>query len=90
MRLLGGLFCVAVAAVFCVYGQVVDPHARRFTHDRDVETAFVWRHIPRWDSQVDERYFGYSVPRAYRPRSQPADHNTDLALLPDGRNLRAR
>src|ERR1700682_1466225 len=52
-----GLLSSVVLASFCVQAQVADAKSKRtFTHDRDVETAYTWRHIPRWNG---ERLVGY-------------------------------
>src|SRR5258708_2697968 len=40
--------CLALAA-FSMPAQETGPRVKRFQHDRDVETAFVWGSPPRWE-----------------------------------------
>lgn len=42
-----------VSDYFCPACTIPDARARRtFTYERDVETAFVWRNIPRWNGEI--------------------------------------
>lgn len=45
-----GCFPLVYSAVFCLTGQVNEGREKRtFTHEREVETAFVWETPPRWE-----------------------------------------
>jgi hypothetical protein len=47
------LVCFALLAAACLHGQVPEVKAKRtFTHGRDIATAYVWRHFPRWDGKL--------------------------------------
>ncbi len=49
LRISLGLLAVAI---FCLTGQVNEGRAKRtFTHERDVETAFIWDSFPRWEGR---------------------------------------
>jgi hypothetical protein len=52
------LFGCALVAVFWIGALTVHAQAKHqaFRHDRDVETAFLWEAVPRWDG---ERLLGY-------------------------------
>jgi hypothetical protein len=43
--------CLALAALF-MEAQGTIPRVKRFKHERDVETAFVWASPPRWEGNV--------------------------------------
>jgi hypothetical protein len=46
-------------AALCLHGQVAGTAAKRtFTHDRDVETAFEWQDLPRWEGETLLGYIG--------------------------------
>jgi hypothetical protein len=52
-RFLGGLIGVALLTAFDGNAQVAPSRAKRaFTHERDVETAYVWSSIPRWERNM--------------------------------------
>src|SRR5438874_8061859 len=47
------LLGAVLIATICLYGQVAERLPKRtFTHDRDVETGYIWRTMPRWDGEM--------------------------------------
>src|SRR6266853_4099013 len=46
-------------AAICLHAQVAGTAAKRtFTHDRDIETAFEWQDLPRWEGETLLGYIG--------------------------------
>src|SRR5579864_1735062 len=52
MRIIKYLLATGLLTAFCLEGQTAEKQAKRtFTHERDVETAFLWHEVPRWDGE---------------------------------------
>jgi hypothetical protein len=65
MRNAAGLLVFTLLAAFNLTGQITKPTAKRaFTLDRDVETAFVWHELPRWEGGM---LIGYENNRTNGP-----------------------
>jgi len=47
------MLATVLLGALCLHGQVAQKKGpkRIFTHDRDVETAFQWTNVPRWDGE---------------------------------------